>query len=245
VSSAINNAFYDTLGERWYTAQDDPVALLRAEAAHRNPWILKVLEHEFPGRKCKILDVACGAGFLSNPLAKAGHEVVGIDASPESLEVARRHDDTGSVLYQNADALALPFQDGHFDAVALMDFLEHVEDPEAVLAEASRVLSPGGLLFFHTFNRNFLSRLVVIHGVEWFVANTPPRMHVYHLFIKPEELRNACRRRSLAVQEIHGSRPRLTVAFWKMLFTRRVPEDFSFTFTRSTAVAYTGFAKKV
>ena len=124
-----------------------------------------------------------------------------------------------------------------------MDFLEHVEDPARVVAEASRVLRPGGLLFFHTFNRNVLAWLVVIKGVEWFVKNTPSDMHVLRLFVKPDELRGMCRAHGLDVRELHGSAPVVfSRAFWTMLATGCVPGDFRFEFRRSALLAYTGFA---
>jgi 2-polyprenyl-6-hydroxyphenyl methylase/3-demethylubiquinone-9 3-methyltransferase len=241
---AVNNAFYDELGDRWYTAQDDPVALLRAEAHHRNPWIEARIAETFGGRACGVLDVGCGAGFLANDLAAAGHRVVGLDTSVESLMVAATHIRSGMVLYQQADAMALPYRDGQFDVVCAMDFLEHVDDPARVVAEAARVLVPGGLFFFHTFNRNWLSWLVVIKGVEWFVRNTPPDLHVLDHFIKPDEMVQMCEAADLERVELQGSRPRLGAPFWKMLATRVVPDDFRFTFTRSTTLAYTGVARK-
>ncbi|HEX4335136.1 MAG TPA: bifunctional 2-polyprenyl-6-hydroxyphenol methylase/3-demethylubiquinol 3-O-methyltransferase UbiG [Polyangiaceae bacterium] len=240
----VNNAIYSALGDRWYDADDDPVALLRAESRFRNPWIGGELARAFPGRPCAVLDVGCGAGFLTNHLAKDGHRVTGVDMSEESLHVARSRDDTGNVQYRRADALALPFAPATFDVVCALDVLEHVEDPAHLVAEAARVLSPGGLFFFHTFDRNALSWLVIIKGVEWFVKNTPRDLHVLRLFVTPEELTAACRREGLAVTELFGSRPRIDRAFFTLLRSGRVPHDFSFTRTRSTRLAYTGFARK-
>ena len=248
VSRAVNNDLYDTLGERWYDADDDPVALLRAESRLRNPWVAERIRAHFASRNepIRVLDVGCGGGFLSNHLSQVGFEVDGLDASAESLVVAARRDPTGNVRYTRGDALSLPFANESFEVVCAMDFLEHVEDPTRVVAEAARVLRPRGLFFFHTFNRNLLAWLVVIKGVEWFVKNTPKDMHVLRLFIKPAELARMCESSGLKVVELRGSAPVVgTLAFWKMLATRVVPRDFRFHFAKSTRIAYTGFAERL
>ena len=242
---AVNNAVYSELGARWYDAKDDPVALLRAEARHRNPWVAEQIASVFGARACSVLDLGCGAGFLANFLAERGHHVVGVDESDESLAEAQRHDRTRSVDYQHGDALAVPYVDDTFEVVCAMDFLEHVEEPERAIAEAARVLAPGGLFFFHTFNRNWLSWLVVIKGVEWFVRNTPEDMHLLRLFLKPEEVAAMCREHGLEPIQILGSRPRFNLPLWKMLVTGRVSDDFEFMFTPSTRLGYTGYARRL
>ncbi len=243
-SQALHNQCDDQLGDRWYRATDDPVALLRAEARLRTPWVSSRLRERHGGR-ARLLDVGCGAGFLSNALARDGFDVVGLDSSETSLAVARRYDETKSVHFDAGDALALPYPAESFDAVSAMDFLEHVEDPAAVVAEAARVLRPRGTFFFHTFNRNPLAWLIVIKGVEWFVKNTPPKMHLLRLFVKPQELRAMCVNHGLIVVEVHGSAPVVwSKAFCRMLATGVVPPDFQFQFTNSMLLAYTGFAER-
>lgn len=240
----VNNDFYHTLGERWYTAQDDPVALLRAESRMRNPWIATEIERAFPSLPVSILDVGCGAGFLANYLAARGFAVTGLDASKESLLVARHYDATGKVRYETGDANQLPYPDASFQVVCAMDFLEHVEAPDRVVAECARVLQLGGRFFFATFNRNVIAWLFGIKGVEWFIKNTPPRLHQLRYFIKPAELRAMCSESGLEVTLLRGSTPKFNAAFWRMLLTGTVSDEFAFRFCRNTLTGYIGMAVK-
>ena len=240
----VNNEVYTSLGQRWYEADDDPVALLRAESRLRNPWLAAEIARAFGPGPREVLDVGCGGGFLANFLADLGHQVTGLDASADALRVAALHDRSRSVRYCQGDALRLPFPDASFDVACAMDFLEHVAEPDRVIAEAARVLRPSGLFFFHTFDRSPLSWLIVIKGVEWCVRNTPPQLHVLRLFLKPAEVTASCVRHGLRAPTLRGVRPSLGRPFWRMLLTRRVPADFRFVFSRGTALGYSGFAQK-
>lgn len=242
-SHQVDNSIYEAYGERWYTAQDDPIALLRAENKAKLPWIVDQIKlRNIPGSK--ILDVGCGGGFLSNDLAKLGFDVTGVDLSQESLNVAKAHDETQSVKYEIADAFHLPYADGTFDILTSMDFLEHVEDPKAVIQEFSRVLKPGGLFFFHTFNRSPISWLLAIKFVEWFVKNTPKNMHVLRLFIKPDELINYCKLAKMKVLDMTGLRPVISSIDLKLALSGIVSEKMRFTLTGSKMISYLGVAKK-
>lgn len=237
----INNAYYDRLAERWYTAHDDPIAILQAETRETLRWAGPILRENSLNR---ILDVGCGAGFASNVLASRGFQMTGIDFSQDALRIAQAHDITGSVKYVQGDAYKLPFESQWFDAVLAFDFLEHVTNPLKVLTEIARVLKPGGFFLFHTFNRNPLSWLVVLKGIEWFVKNTPPDLHVYRLFITPKEMENHCLRAGMFIQEWQGLRPRINGALLKMIYSREVPDDFEFTTTKSLRLSYCGVARK-
>lgn len=198
------------------------------------------------GSGASVLDIGCGAGLLANPLAEEGFRVSGIDLSLSSLTVAQRRDTTKSVQYVRAGAEELPFLSGSFEAVCALDLLEHVDKPQLVIREAARVLRPGGLFFFYTFNRTLLSWLLAIKGVEWFVTNTPKRMHTHGLFLKPSEVQEMCRQVQLQVVSVRGLQPLIWHrSFWKLLLTGHVPEDFTFVFANSLRLGYLGVAKKV
>jgi 2-polyprenyl-6-hydroxyphenyl methylase/3-demethylubiquinone-9 3-methyltransferase len=238
----INNAFYDELQEKWYSDTHHPIALLRRENAARNPWILKTLLTR-RGNQLKVLDIGCGGGFLTNALAKQGHLVTGVDLSQSSLRVAEDRDETKSACFIQADARDIPCPDASFDAVCAMDLLEHVEEPICVIKEAARLLKPGGLLFFHTFNRNWISRLIVIQGLKWWLPHSPPDLHVYPLFIKPQELKEWCCRYGLKVEKMHGLVPRLfSLPFLKSFTRHYVDEKIEFRFSSSLKTGYLGYS---
>lgn len=243
-ATKINNDIYEVYGERWYSAYDDPIALLRAENKVKVPWIYeRIVKHSI--KDPMVLDVGCGAGFLCNALAAKGiTNVTGLDNSPESLRIAGLHDHTGKVHYKTGDAYYLPFDDESMDVVTCLDFLEHVERPESVIKECARVLRPGGLFFFHTFNRNFLSWLLVIKTIEFLVKNTPKNMHVIELFITPEELKSYCVNAELEVHEIVGLRPKFSTIPIKNYFSGIVPQSLEFTLTSSLMLSYMGMAIK-
>ncbi len=240
---AINNSFYEDLKERWYSAFDHPIALLRAENKVRTPWVIQEVEKRI-GKGAKILDIGCGGGLLTNALSEHGFEVTGIDISKESLQVAHNADNTKKVRYLYANAYDIPLQSGSFDVVCAMDILEHVESAEKLISESARLLKPNGLFFFHTFNKNPISFFIIIKGVEWFVKNTPPNMHVYNLFLPPKKLAKMCHSSGLRTEKMLGLNPKIGLPFWKMLFSGIVPHNFEFTFCKNLLTGYVGIANK-
>lgn len=241
----VNNEFYNHLGSRWYEADNDPIAVLRVEQEAKNPWVDEQIKKHFNTINLKIADIGCGAGFLSNFLGKKYASVSGLDASESTLEIAKAKDSTGKVNYIQGDAYCLPFEDSSMDVVCAMDFLEHVDRPDRIIKECSRILKPGGLFFFHTFNRNFLSWLIVIKFMEWFVPNTPKNLHVLHLFIKPKELKLMMEVHSLYQQNIIGIGPQFNLGLVRSLLARRVLPGFGFKVGGPTLLGYMGHSIKV
>lgn len=239
----INNELYKSLGEKWYHG-DDYIGLLRSEAKTRNPWIITHLQNYYQN-KIKILDIGCGGGLLSNELSNEGYEVTGVDIHEEVLQVARHYNQTKNVKYIQANALKLPFENESFDAICAMDFLEHVEDYQQALREGVRALKKNGLFFFHTFNRNLFSKIFVIKGMEWFVQRTPKNLHVYHLFIKPNELINSFSKLNCQLKELNGLNPKLfSKSFLNLITKGIVDQNFKFQINSSLLTGYIGYVKK-
>lgn len=239
--AVINNEFYKDLGERWYTAEGDAVALLRLEKKVTTPWVIEHVRARF--QHARILDVGCGGGLLTFALAEQGWICTGLDRSDEVLQVGRARDPQQQIQWVQGRAEQLPFPDACFDVVCLMDVLEHVEDPQKSLAEARRVLAPGGILLFHTFNRTLLSWLFAAKGLDWFIKDSQNHIHDWRLFIKPKELRGWLQDLGLVVESLEGINPKvLSTAFWRLVFTRRVPADFEFQRGGAMRVGYLGCA---
>lgn len=247
----INNAFYDTLGDLWFEGDDHAVALLRAEGLLKTAYVREVFDREGiaeahrESEGARVLDAACGGGLVAHPLAAAGYRVLGVDLAPGAIEAARRRTPPGTdARFETGDATALPAADASFDAVLLLDMLEHIDNTPAVLAEAARVLRPGGVMVFNTFNQTPLAWLVAIHGFKFVVRDAPAHLHVYHLFQSPATLTARAAEAGLSVREIRGVRPRLNGPFWASIARRRVHPGFRFRFAASHAVGYIGYAVK-
>jgi 2-polyprenyl-6-hydroxyphenyl methylase/3-demethylubiquinone-9 3-methyltransferase len=239
----INNAFYSDLGDRWFEGDDHAIALLRAEGFLKTAYVREVFDRVGITPGSTVIDAACGAGLVALPLADAGYCVRGVDLAEGAIATARARVQEGvPATFEVGDATALPAADASADAVLLLDMLEHIEQPERVLAEAARVLRPGGVAVFNTFNQTPLAWLVAIHGFKFVVREAPAHIHVYRLFIPPQRLRAMAADVGLDVPEIRGVRPVLGRPFWRSLLRRRVDPGFRFTYTGSQAVGYIGFA---
>jgi len=242
--AVVNNEFYDRLGEEWYNNKNFSMSVLREQGNAKNPWAQNKIEKYLGSSPQQILDIGCGGGFLSNYLAEKGHQVTGIDINPNNLQVAKKYDATKTVSYVEADARDLKFPDESFSVAAAMDVLEHVEELDKLISEASRVLKKGGLFIFHTFNRTLLARIIGVWGLN-LMPGVPLNTHIYRLFIKPEELTAKCSQHQMRIAEMSGINTNIKpTTVLKAFAGIYCPEEVHFTFTNSLKASYLGVAIK-
>jgi len=138
----------------------------------------------------RLLDIGCGGGLLSEPMARLGAEVVGADAAEKNLPVARIHAEQSGleIDYRHTTAEALAAAGEQFDVVLNMEVVEHVADPLSYLTACRELLKPGGLHICSTINRNPKSYAVTIIGAEVIMRWLPKGTHEWSKFITPDEL---------------------------------------------------------
>ena len=157
------------------------------------------LSRPSPFEGLRILDIGCGGGLLSEPMARLGADVVGADAAARNIPVAQVHaDEQGlNIDYRHTTAEDLAAAGEQFDAVLNMEVVEHVADPLAYLTACHDLLKPGGLMTCSTINRNPKSYLMAILGAEHVMRWLPKGTHEWSKFITPDELYDLLRKAGL------------------------------------------------
>jgi 2-polyprenyl-6-hydroxyphenyl methylase / 3-demethylubiquinone-9 3-methyltransferase len=149
----------------------------------------------------RLLDIGCGGGILSEPLARLGARVVGADPSESNIAVARRHAERSglSIDYRPVAAEALAQSGETFDVVLAMEVVEHVADLDLFIDLAASMVVPGGLLFVATLNRTAKSFALAIVGAEYILRWLPRGTHRWEKFVTPDELESAIEQGGLRV----------------------------------------------
>ncbi|MBV1951529.1 MAG: bifunctional 2-polyprenyl-6-hydroxyphenol methylase/3-demethylubiquinol 3-O-methyltransferase UbiG [Cycloclasticus sp.] len=181
----------------------------------------------------KVLDVGCGGGIFSESMAAIGADVTAIDLGKELIDIADLHSlDSGvNVNYQCISVEGLAEQhNSTFDVVTCMEMLEHVPDPSSIIQACSKLVKPGGYVFFSTLNRNPKSYLLSIVVAEYMLGMLPKGTHDYSSFIKPSELAAWSRQAGLELIDSRGVEYR--------------PLSQSFTMTNDISMNYICVFKK-
>ncbi|MEC4594359.1 MULTISPECIES: bifunctional 2-polyprenyl-6-hydroxyphenol methylase/3-demethylubiquinol 3-O-methyltransferase UbiG [Nitrospirillum] len=159
-----------------------------------------------PLRGLRLVDIGCGGGLLSEPLARMGADVVGIDAAERNVKTAATHamETATAVDYRHTTAEALVAAGEKFDAVLSLEVVEHVADVPLFLDSLAALMKPEGLLVMATLNRTPKSYLMAIIGAEYVLRWLPRGTHDWRKFLKPSELAAGLRATGLTVREVMG-----------------------------------------
>lgn len=153
-----------------------------------------------------LLDIGCGGGLLSEPLARMGASVTGIDPAERNVRIASLHAEESGIPvdYRATTAEALADEGARFDVVMAMEVVEHVADVGLFLARAAEMVKPGGLLVAATLNRTKRSFALAIVGAEYVLGWLPRGTHDWNRFIMPDELQLALEAGGLKVTDREG-----------------------------------------
>lgn len=148
----------------------------------------------------RVLDIGCGGGLLTEPLARTGANIVGADASQTNIEVARYHAEQSGVAidYRATTAEALAAAGEKFDVILALEIVEHVPDVQAFIDVCAGMLKPGGLMVVSTINRNTKAFALAIVGAEYVLRWLPRGTHRYSKLVTPDELYEAFTEAGLA-----------------------------------------------
>ncbi len=163
-----------------------------------------------------ILDIGCGGGLISEPMARLGAEVTGIDASDKNIKVAKIHSKKSNlnINYLNNSPEQLKHVES-FDIILNLEIVEHVDDLNLYIKSCSRLLKKNGLMFTATLNRTLTSYIKAIIGAEYILRWLPIGTHDWNKFLKPEELEKFLLKEKFNTVDIKGLEFNPLLSKWK------------------------------
>ena len=194
---------FDELAAKWWDKDGEFRPLHQI-----NPLRVDFIEERSSLIDKKVLDVGCGGGILAEALSELGANVTGIDASENTIGVAKSHSSSvgSDVIYiQNTiEEFISSHPNEKFDVITCLEMLEHVPSPNEIIKSCSNLLKDDGNIFFSTINRNPRSYLFAVIGAEYILNLLPKGTHDYEKFIKPSELAKWIREAGLNSKETIG-----------------------------------------
>jgi len=205
----IANSWWDPNGEfkALHSMNSLRVKLVK-DGLHSNGQI-KITKCASPLEGMTLVDVGCGGGILTEPLARLGGNILGIDAGQQNIDVAENHlpdslKDKVSYKCTTIEDFHLSNPEAQFDGLVVSEVIEHVEQPELFLKVASELVKPRGSIFITTINRTNASWLGAIVAAEYLCRLLPPGTHDWKKFITPEELQSLLNQNNFQTRLIHG-----------------------------------------
>jgi 2-polyprenyl-6-hydroxyphenyl methylase/3-demethylubiquinone-9 3-methyltransferase len=204
---------FDALAEEWWKP-DGAFRMVHAFNAARVDYLSRHLPNLFgrdpntarPLEGMTLLDLGCGAGLVSEPMARLGAHLTGIDATERNVAIASRHAAAEGleIAYRHALPEALVAEGQRFDIVLTLEVVEHVADLAGFLASTAALVRPGGVVVVGTLNRTLKSYALAIAGAEYVLGWLPRGTHDWKKFVTPAELATAFRRGGLTAGDIAG-----------------------------------------
>ena len=186
---------FSKLANQWWDPHG-PMQALHLINPVRTQWISQHINKN----PAKVLDIGCGAGILTEGLAKKGHNLTGLDISEKLIRIAKKHATLSDLkinyICKEIDDFA-PSMTESFDYITCLEMLEHVDNPEKFIAAAAHCCKKNGRLFFSTINRNLKSWLCAIGAAEHLLQIVPKGTHQYQNFIKPSEINTIAKQYNL------------------------------------------------
>ena len=187
---------FDALAESWWDPKGKYKTALEFNRARLDVIKTQIESHFGKGNlppdysALSIIDIGSGGGLISEPLARLGAQVTGIDASAVSVEVAKRHAQKNGVevTYRHMLSSEVVEEGLQYDVVINAEVVEHVPDQQQLIQECASLVKPGGLLILATLNRTLKSYVIAIIGAEYIMRYLPVGTHDWQKFVKPSEL---------------------------------------------------------
>jgi 2-polyprenyl-6-hydroxyphenyl methylase/3-demethylubiquinone-9 3-methyltransferase len=206
-------ARFDRIARSWWDPDGDFRPLHRLNPV-RVDWIRHAAAHHFgcdplaerPFEGLTMIDIGCGGGLVTEAVARLGADVLGIDASEESVRVAESHARASDlpVRYRRAAPEELVEEGASFDAVLSLEVIEHVADLDRFIGAGAGLLRPGGAMILSTINRTLKSLALAKVGAEYVLRWLPVGTHDWRKFVKPSELAAVLRRHGLVLTDLGG-----------------------------------------
>jgi 2-polyprenyl-6-hydroxyphenyl methylase/3-demethylubiquinone-9 3-methyltransferase len=206
-------AKFSRIAEEWWDANGKFKPLHRLNPVRLEYLRTQILAHTGradggmrPLSGLRLLDIGCGGGLISEPMARLGAEVTGIDASEKNVAVAKLHAENSGLRidYRASAPEALATSAAPFDVVLALEIIEHVADTGAFYDTLRQLVKPGGLLIMSTINRTPQSYVKAIIGAEYVLRWLPRGTHQWSKFLRPSEMRHDLEARGFAVGDVCG-----------------------------------------
>jgi 2-polyprenyl-6-hydroxyphenyl methylase/3-demethylubiquinone-9 3-methyltransferase len=197
-------ARFGALAAKWWD-RTGPMRPLHMMNPVRSNWITRRIAGKYGAcAGIRVLDIGCGAGLLSESLAKAGCDVLGMDASIEAIDAACAHAEGQNLPLTYRAGAPEDLSGLKFPVITALEVIEHVADPAEFIATLASLLQPGGLLFLSTLNRTARAYVTAKIGAEFLLRLLPVGTHDWKQFITPAELGGLCRASHLRMTDTAG-----------------------------------------